>query len=220
MRFRRTKGKSGQIVCHNDPMKQQVVLINGGTTFDSYSDYLTDLKTKKLSLERIMTFKDWKMTLQEDLGENFIVLSPRMPNTANAQYGEWKIMFEKTLALLSGRPILIGHSLGGIFLAKYLSENKINNKIKAVFLLAAPFDEEDDGESLASFSLPKSLELFAKQVDKIFLLQSEDDPVVFFNQVKKYERALPDAQLITFDDRGHFLVEKMPELVNLIKGLV
>lgn len=66
-----------------------------------------------------------KEKLQEQLGSDFLVYQPQFPNKQNAQYPEWKLFFEKTIAQLEDGLILIGHSLGASFLVKYLSENKI-----------------------------------------------------------------------------------------------
>lgn len=61
---------------------------------------------------------------------------PQFPNKQNAQYEEWKILFGKILNALDDNIILIGNSLGAIFLVKYLSENKIDKKIQKTILLA------------------------------------------------------------------------------------
>jgi len=200
-------------------MNQQIVIIGGGTTFDSYEDYISYLKNKEISLDRLKSHKEWRDSLAEELGENFEVLAPRMPNVTNARYEEWKIWFERIIPFLNNNVILVGHSMGGIFLAKYLSENRIRKTVKATILVAAPFDDKDLGESLGSFKLPKSLSKFAKYGGLAYLIQSKDDPVVPFKQIKKYQRALPDSKSIVFDDRGHFKQETFPELVSLIKTL-
>ena len=62
---------------------------------------------------------------------------PSMPNKQNAAYDEWSIWFEKYFAYLKDDVILIGWSLGGMFLAKYLSDKPFPVKIKSLFLLAA-----------------------------------------------------------------------------------
>jgi predicted alpha/beta hydrolase family esterase len=54
-------------------------------------------------------------------------------------------------------------------------------------------------------------------VDKIFLYQSKDDPEVSFHDAEKYKRDLPKAELIIFEDRGHFLQQDFFELIENIK---
>ncbi len=200
-------------------MKQQVIVIHGGTTFESYEDYIYYLKNKEISLDKLKLKKDWKDTLEEKLGENFEVLFPRMPNGTNARYKEWKIWFERIIPLFNNNIIFIGHSLGGIFLAKYFSENTISKKVKATILIAAPFDDEKSGKSLAGFKLFSSLERFSKQGGKIYLIQSKDDPEVLFEQLEKYKQALPNAKTLIFNDREHFKQETFPEIIKLIRNL-
>jgi len=142
-----------------------------------------------------------------------------MPNKTNARYKEWKLWFERVIPFIKKDVILIGHSLGGIFLAKYLSENTFPVKIKATILVAAPFDDEDSGESLSDFKLPPSLKKFSEQSGKIYLIQSKDDPVVLFGELEKYKQALPEAKTLTFKDREHFNQEAFPELIQLIRTL-
>jgi len=199
-------------------MKQQILVIGGGTTFDSHESYISFLKSKEINLKRLQSHREWKDALAEELGENLEVFVPKMPNITNARYNEWKIWFERILSFLNNNLILIGHSLGGIFLAKYLSENKISKKIKATILVAAPFSEKDLGESLGSFKLPSSLSNFTQHGGSIFLFYSKDDPVVPFEHMNKFHQALPNSQKVVFNDRGHFKTETFPELVDLIKS--
>lgn len=199
-------------------MKKQVVVIHGGDTFDSYEDYLTFLNAFEVDKESLFS-KDWKKSyLQSELGEEYEVLLLQMPNKFNAKYLEWKIWFEKYIPFFNQELILVGHSLGGIFLAKYLAENTLEKTIKAVFLIAAPFDNVDT-YSLADFGLPSSLELIEKQVEHIFIFQSQDDPVVPFLELAKYQAELPSAQARVFTDKGHFNQETFPELVDEILKL-
>ena len=75
-------------------MKQQVLVIGGGDTFSSKKDYLDYLQNISIKLERI-TKLGWKDNLRTDLGDNFEVILPQMPNKTDARYEEWKIIFEK-----------------------------------------------------------------------------------------------------------------------------
>lgn len=200
-------------------MKRQIVIIGGGTPFDTYKDYISFLKNREIDLDRFRWQPDWKNTLGSNLGDGYDVLLLKMPNSTNAVYKEWKLWFERIVPLLDKEVILVGHSLGGIFLAKYLSENKFSKKILATLLVAAPYDDANSEESLAKFKLPAKLASFSKLGGKIFLLYSEDDPLVPLAQSKKYAQALPDAQVLVFRNLGHFKVEAFPQLIKLIRSL-
>lgn len=196
---------------------QQVVVIGGGDTFDAYDEYLVALRGRVLTLDRLRG-KGWKPALGMSLGDGYEVLSLRMPCPDNAKYLEWKIMFEKLLPLLSDQTIFVGHSLGGIFLAKFFSEERTFEKVKVLFLIAAPY-ESGDNCSLADFVLLGDLKGLASSGVLIHLYQSKDDMIVPFSNLERYARALPSAISHVFTDRGHFLDEEFPELVDDILSL-
>ena len=199
-------------------MKKSLVLIHGGTTFDTYEEYMGYLKSCTLTLEKINA-KNWKEFLFSKIPQ-FEVIYPKMPNAKNARYEEWKIWFEKTFPLLSDEVVLVGHSLGGIFLAKYLTENTFPKKILSLHLVAAPYDTEVIKDSLADFALQKTVEDLSNATNKIFFYQSKDDGEVAFADVEKYMRDVPSAILRVFEDRGHFLQEEFPELVEDIESQI
>lgn len=200
-------------------MKKQVFVIHGGDPQESYEKYLEFLRNYPVNFERHAIRKnDFQLNLPKDLGEDFEVLVPEMPNKRNAKYEEWKIWFEKFFQFLNDNVILVGGSLGGTFLAKYLAENQFPKKIKAVFLIAGCF-EDLPNEPLFDFSLPKSLSKIAPQTDKIFLYHSKDDNVVPFSHLAKFQQALPKATVRVFEDRQHFNQAELPELVADIKNL-
>lgn len=196
---------------------RQVLVIHGGESFDTYEDYIAWLKSQEVSLfpeER----KSWKKGLQEALGEGYEVALLRMPSAQNAKYSEWKLWFDKHVPLMADEIILVGHSLGGVFLAKYLSEVTLPKKVRGVFLIAAPYGNGPD-YSLADFKLPASLDALWEQCANVVLYHSTDDPVVPFSDLKAYQVQLPYARASIYGDRGHFLDESFPELVADIKAL-
>jgi len=195
---------------------QQVLVIHGGDAFASYEEYVNSLKTYEVDLSR-STSKGWKQMLQENLGGTYQVISPTMPNKWNAKYLEWKIIFEKYIPHLTDSVILVGHSLGGSFLAKYLSEETFPKSIKATFLIAPPYNKDEDRD-LVEFTLPESLAKLENQGGKIFIYHSKDDPIVSFGELEKYEKNLPSANIKTFEDRGHFIQETFPEIIEDIKS--
>jgi predicted alpha/beta hydrolase family esterase len=203
-------------------MKQQVVFIHGGTAFSRYDDFLSYLKTREIhDLPWVEPLKKWSGTLREDLGEAFEVFMPAMPNSQNAKYEEWKIWFERYFEYLRDGLVLVGWSQGGYFLAKYLTENQPPFSIKALILMAAPFENADfGGEDGGDFAFDTSrVGELAKKVSKIYLFHSKDDFLVPYDHALKYKNALPEADLVECEDRNHFLIEKFPELIEKIRTL-
>jgi predicted alpha/beta hydrolase family esterase len=196
-------------------MEKSLVIIHGGTTFDTYEEYWNYLVNSTLTLDKI-TRIDWKDTLKNYFPE-IETIYLRMPNSKNARYPEWKLWFEKLIPLLNDEIILVGHSLGGIFLAKYLSENKISKRVIQLNLVAPPYDTEVIKDSLADFALEEKVSNITEQVDSVIIYQSKDDQAVAYEDALKYKEDMPEAELIVFEDRGHFLQEEFPELVENIK---
>lgn len=197
--------------------KQQVVVINGGMTFSNKKDYIEYLKTREISLEE---GERWHESyLSKKLGRKFQIIKPKMPKRDDAKYEEWKISFERYIPYFEDNIMLIGISLGGIFLAKYLSENKFPKKIKSIFLVCPPYDNSLPGEDLAGgFELKKDLSQLELSSGKLFLLFSENDDVVPLAHAKKYGEKLPNSKILIFDDKkGHFKISEFPEIVRLIK---
>lgn len=198
--------------------KIQVFFIHGGTTFKSYKDYLHFLKTREVSIEpKIYWSNEY---LSKSLGSDFDIIRPRMPLQDNAKYKEWKINFESYFSKLKNNIILIGSSLGGIFLAKYLSENIFPKKILSIYLICPPFDNDLSSEDLVGgFKLKSDLSKIEKNCKNINLLFSEDDNVVPIAHAQKYAKKLPTAKIFILKGKnGHFKISKFPEIVKMIKS--
>ena len=108
---------------------RQILIIHGGDSFSSYEEYLHNLKQTELTYDRLLQKRRWKDNIIDTFPEAD-VLTPQMPNSANAQYDEWTIWFEKILPLLGDNVSIIGHSLGAMFLAKYLHSQPLHKPIK------------------------------------------------------------------------------------------
>ncbi len=197
---------------------KQVVVLRGGTTFDTYEEYFDALQNKEVRLERIAYAPGWKESLQTRLGDDYLVLIPSMPNTSNAQYSEWKVYFDQVAKVLKDGCILVGHSMGGIFLAKYLSEVQIPFKAAATILVAAPYDDETN-ESLGDFRLTGISELFHMQAGNVTIIGAKDDPVIAAEDFMNYQQALPHAQVLEISASDHYIRAEFPELVSVIKAV-
>lgn len=197
---------------------RQVIVIHGGETFATHEKYVEFLRACTVDDPSIPSPKGWKDVLGEHLGEGFLVVKPGMPNKLNAKYAEWKLWFEKYLPYIQDDVTLVGHSLGGIFLARYLSENAFPKRIAKTILIAPPAGATGPDDSLADFVLPEDMSLFAQQGGEITLYFSTDDFVIPIARKEIYTQRLPSAKIVTFTDCGHFLQEEFPELVALIRN--
>lgn len=192
---------------------KQILIIHGGDSFSSYDAYVRSLRSLEISYDRLRPQKKWKTWLVEQLPEADVLL-PTFPNGSNAVYDEWVIYFEKLLPFLHDEVYLIGHSLGAMFLAKYLNEAPLNKPVKKLLLVAGGYDDESM-EDLGSFKVTSAKNL-PQSADEIHLFHSEDDPVVPYSELAKFQADLPDAIIHSFENRGHFLDESFPELLAIL----
>ena len=198
--------------------KTQIVIIHGGMTFKNKKDYLHYLKTRNISIEEKIRWSD--DYLNKKLGEYCEIIRPRMPLQDNAKYEEWKIHFERYFSHLRNNIILIGQSLGGTFLAKYLSENKLPKKILSLYLIGSAFDDTLPGEDLVGgFKLKSDISMIEKNSPNLNLLFSKDDDVVPVSHTEKFRKKLKNANIIIYESKnGHFKISEFPEIVEMIKN--
>lgn len=192
---------------------KQVLIIHGGTSFDSYESYLNALKTSNIDYERLKKAESWQNWLSSAL-PGADVLQPGFPNKQNAQFHEWEIYFEKLLPLLGNQVSLVGYSLGAMFLAKYLHQKPLKNPVDQLILIAGAYNDNSN-EELGSFAVESAHGLEAS-ASEVHLFHSQDDPVSPFSELAKYQSDLPTAISHTFTDRNHFFQESFPELAEVL----
>jgi len=197
--------------------KQQILFINWWESRENYKNYIEYLEKLEYNPFEIKAMK-WRYTFTEDLWEKFFVLNPQMPNKDFASYDEWKIMFEKTFKYLEDNIILIWHSLGATFLTKYLIENNFPVSIKKIILIAWA-TKDSKNEVLWDFTFDKTSKELKKYENKIILYHSKDDPVVPFYDLNYYKQIIPNAEYNIFENKGHFIEEKFPELIERLKEI-
>lgn len=156
--------------------------------------------------------------LQDTLSSEYDVMYPKMPNEGKPEYKTWKAQIENKLDEQNGEMIIVGHSLGGSILLKYLSEEKLAKPIDSVFLIAPPYWGAEDwqvDEYLLREDFPSKL----LKIPRIFFYHSRDDEWVPFSHMTHYAEKLPRAIIRKFDGRGHQFNNDLSEVVQDIKDL-
>ena len=197
---------------------KQIVVIHGATTFVDHDQYLQYLAEKPLQVDRLTYKPMWKERLQDNLGDAYKVLLPSMPNKTNARYSEWRIFFKNLTQLLTDDCVLVGHSMGAVFLAKYLSETHLPFRVQATILVATPHSD-DSAEDLGDFKLDTISDLFRSQAGKVIIFNGKDDPVISVQDIERYKQDLPGAEHIELPASDHFMRVDFPELTTHIKNL-
>lgn len=148
-----------------------------------------------------------------------------MPNGFYPQYAVWKREFERFD--ITSETVLVGHSCGGGFLVRWLSETDqkvgrvvlvapwIGYNVKSIDYLAK--GEEFD-HTFFEFSLDADL---VKKTDGVTIIASRDDKGGVQESVAELREKLHDVDYIEFADKGHFTLrslggEAFPELLEVI----
>lgn len=202
-------------------MKKQVFYIHGGDSYRDHDAFLDDLRARiPRDLPGLPVVERWTSMFKDMLGDEYEVFMPAMPNKQNAKYEEWKIWFERHFDYLEDEVVLVGWSLGGMFLTKYLIEEDFPLSIKALVLMAPPFESvEGESDDCGDFTFDTdNIYVLAEKVSNIVIMHSKDDFVVPYEHALKYVAALPEAEFVSFEDKNHFLMPEFLELLEKIRS--
>lgn len=160
----------------------------------------------------------WLPWLEEKLeAEKIATTVPDMPVPYAPVYEQWRDTFERIPR--TDETVLIGHSCGGGFLVRWLSENLV--RVGKVFLIAPWIDPDHlDREHVTNFfdfSIDPNL---ADRTGGVTIYVSEDDDVTMLRTVEELEKHIFGINVIRKDGMGHFTADdgviEFPELLEEI----
>lgn len=141
--------------------------------------------------------------------------TPQMPEAHKPDYLKWKTEFEMNMD--EDVQILVGHSCGGGFLTRWLSEN---TRTVETVVLVAPWLDPDRVKTtdFFDFEIDKNL---PSRIKNFSLFMSKDDDKDIFDSVEIIKTSLPSITVYEFEDKGHFTIEDLkrndfPELLEVI----
>ena len=186
-------------------MVSNVIFIHGTSSKEEYYD-------EKYPSARNSHFLPWisKQLIIRDIRCDVL----EIPYSFAPDYNLWKKELERFD--FDENSILVGHSCGGGFLIRYLSENK-HLKLKKVILLAPwvdPFDEKKND----FFNFEWDLNLFNRL--NIQIISSLDDMEDVLKTIEIIKSKFDNLNILEFENKGHFcfgdIGESFPELLNEI----
>lgn len=163
----------------------------------------------------------WFPWIQKQLTRQDILCQAlEMPRSYNPIYVDHERVLNQME--ISNETILVGHSCGGGFLLRYLSEHQ-NLKPKKVILVAPWLDPEgylkelNPNSNYFDFTLEKDL---AKRTP-IVCMYSTDDEKYILDSVERIKNETSEIRFEVFDNKGHFTEpdlgsKEFPELLTEI----
>ena len=146
----------------------------------------------------------------EKLGMKVIAKNMPDPDLARKQY--WLPFIEENVK--DQQAILIGHSSGAVAILRYLEENKAEG---AVLIGACYTDLGDEKEKVSGyFDEPWNWEKIKKNVKWVIQFASTDDTYIPIDEAR-YVKDQLNAEYYEFTNRGHFMENEFPELIEAIK---
>lgn len=176
-------------------------------------------KSEYLDITRPTASNDhWLPWIQKQLSlKGVLTQAPEMPGFYDPHYKDWKETLEEF------RPnkdtILVGHSCGGGFLVRWLSENDV--KVGKVVLVAPwlnPEKEQKLDPEFFNFEIDPNI---AQKTSRLTIIYSTDDFSDIIKTVDLLKSKLIGANFKEFSDKGHFTLgdmktEEFPELLDIL----
>ncbi len=149
--------------------------------------------------------------------KNILAQTPEMPEPYNPVYENWRKIFEQLNP--DEETILIGHSCGGGFIVRWLSENNI--KVSQV-VLVAPWLDTEKYLTTGMFDFKIDSDIVSK-TSGITVLSSSDDEDYITDSVNLLKENTQNIKFIEFTDKGHFCLDDLgtiefPELLEEINS--
>ena len=141
---------------------------------------------------------------------------PEVPLTYEMSWGNWVREVERFD--ISAETTLVGHSMGGGFWVRYLSEHP--ELVVRKVILVAPWLNRSHEEDTDFFDFPFRSEL-ARQAGSLTVFSSDNDHKDVNDSVAFLRGSLPQAKFVEFHGYGHFCFGDMktdafPELLDEI----
>jgi predicted alpha/beta hydrolase family esterase len=157
-------------------------------------------------------------SLRDELGSDYEIRYPAMPNESDPTYASWKPALQRELAALRKGAIVVGHSVGGTILVNLLADETPPAGLRAICLIAAPF-VGPGGWPSDEFQTRADLGACLPPGVPVFLYHGDADDTVPVAHVNLYAQAIPHARVRRLPGRDHQLGDRLSEVAMDIRSL-
>lgn len=183
---------------------KKAIIIHGLPTKEEYYTEESDSESNN----------HWIPWLQKKLILNDVLAqTPEMPTPYDPTYTQWRD------TLMQFQPdentILVGHSCGGGFIVRFLSEENI--KVSKVVLVAPWLDPRKEvTQNMFEFKIEKNI---VSKTKGITIFESTNDDEEVKESIELIKNEVMDIKIVTFKDHGHFVSRysknrEFPELLD------
>lgn len=152
--------------------------------------------------------ENWFPWLKEKIdNKERLCTIPQFPINELQTYDNWKQLLDyyKNLGMINKDTVVFAHSIGCIFIIKYLLEQKI--KVEKLILVSGFNNyyllEEFDKVNQSFFIEEKEENNIKEYVNKIITIYSENDPYISLEELARFTKAIGGESVI-IKDGGHF----------------
>ena len=156
-------------------------------------------------------------SLRRQLGDEYEVRYPRMPDEDDPSYAEWSVAIRRVTTALTDGAVIAGHSVGGTILINALAERSPERDFRAIVLIAAPFVGVD-GWPGDEFETPHDLGSRLPHGVPVHVFQGLQDQTIPPSHANLYARAIPQALLHWLPGRDHQLNNDLTEVARTIRS--
>jgi predicted alpha/beta hydrolase family esterase len=160
----------------------------------------------------------WFPWIQRQLQlKGILAQAPDMPGFYEPNYDAWKEMLERFD--LNENTMLVGHSCGGGFLVRYLSQNDV--KVGKVVLVAPWINPDLDpkmtiDKNFFDFEIAEDI---VSKTKGLVVMYSKDDFSDIIKTIEILKSKIKEIQFQEFKNKGHFVLdslgtERFPELLD------
>lgn len=139
------------------------------------------------------------------LVRDILAVTPEMPLAFKPDYDIWKREVERFE--ITSETILVGHSCGGGFWVRYLSEHPDARVGKVV--LVAPWLDPNNIKKTTFFDFEINPDLVSQTGGMTVFNSLNDHPGILWS-VEILRQTIPNIRIVDFDNYGHFCSGEMP----------